>query len=377
MESCIIKLSSSVFNLSTLSVVLSVLATLFGFFLFSIKSTNRLGNRLLGFYFLLVAIDFSAYYSNITISLDMFRNDLSFVSKPFIYLYVLSVLYSDFKLQKRHLLHAIWFIIVVTIMIPWYFAEESSQIHFLRNYLDYNEGKFIFYFSLIQTQVYIIAIFILLVRHKKILVGNYSNPNLTNYKWLMQMTLMLEGFFLFVFIKNMCRVFSCDTDVFENSRILLVVFTIIFLCWLLLKALHSPQIFRGLDSNLKRFGRINIEAKPKHVLAKQVEELEFYMTTNEPFLNPELSIQSLADGLDIPIRDLSELINYHYKQNFYNFINAYRISMAKKLLSDPTSKNLTISEIFYKIGFNSKSSFNTAFKKEVGITPTDFRKSHE
>lgn len=369
-------LNINAINLSTLSIVLAVLAMLFGVFLFSVKTKNRLGNYLLGAYFISMAFNFGAYFLTLNTTLELIRNDFcSFTSRPLIYLYVLSVLYSDFKLQKKHLLHTLWFVIVFAIMISWYLTDTESQIYFQRNYLDYNEGRFIMYFSLIHSQVYIIAIFILLVRYKKVLMENYSNPNLTNYNWLLQMNIMLQGFFLFVFTKNMFRLYSYNPQSVENARILLVIFTIIFLCWLLLKALHAPETFRGLDSKIKLLKDITGREKQSLAIKKQVEELEFYMASKKPFLDSDLTIQSLANQFNTTTRDLSVLINYHFRQDFYNFINTYRINNAKELLSGTELKQLTISEIFYKVGFNSKSSFNTAFKKQVGKTPTEFRKT--
>ena len=61
------------------------------------------------------------------------------------------------------------------------------------------------------------------------------------------------------------------------------------------------------------------------------------------------------------------------QQNFFDFINRYRIEEATRLLTNPEDKKITILEVLYKVGFNSKSSFNTLFKKYTGITPTEFR----
>ena len=62
-------------------------------------------------------------------------------------------------------------------------------------------------------------------------------------------------------------------------------------------------------------------------------------------------------------------------QNFFDFINGYRIKEAKRLLVDPKGELLTILAIAEEVGFNSKSSFNTAFKKITGMTPTEYKKS--
>ena len=100
------------------------------------------------------------------------------------------------------------------------------------------------------------------------------------------------------------------------------------------------------------------------------------MIANEPFLNPTLSISNLAQQLHLPTRDLSVLINQDLNQHFFDFINAYRITKAKEILKDTSRSKLTILEILYEVGFNSKSSFNTAFKKHTGLTPTQFRKNN-
>jgi AraC-like DNA-binding protein len=169
--------------------------------------------------------------------------------------------------------------------------------------------------------------------------------------------------------------FSRDFQEIENARIAMVIYILIFLCWLLLKALHAPEIFRGIDSKLRLIRNITEEEKKELTIQRNIEELKSFMNEKEPYLNPNLTIQNLADQLNKPVRELSILINYNFDQHFYDFINSYRIEKAKKLLKNTSSKDLMVFEIFYDVGFNSKSSFNTAFKKQVGKTPTQYRKT--
>jgi len=67
------------------------------------------------------------------------------------------------------------------------------------------------------------------------------------------------------------------------------------------------------------------------------------------------------------------VINENTGQNFFDFVNRYRIGEAKRMLTDPTDKKITVQEILYVVGFNSKSSFNTLFKKYTGVTPSEFK----
>ena len=99
------------------------------------------------------------------------------------------------------------------------------------------------------------------------------------------------------------------------------------------------------------------------------------MMKEKPFLSSSLTIQDISATIEIPVRDLSLLINHTLEQHFYDFVNAYRIESAMDILKDSTKSKLTILEILYEVGFNSKSSFNTAFKKHTGTTPTSYRKN--
>lgn len=96
--------------------------------------------------------------------------------------------------------------------------------------------------------------------------------------------------------------------------------------------------------------------------------------TKKPHLNPDLSLRLLADQLGIHANQLSWLLNAGFGKNFNEFINQYRVEAFKNLARLPDNSHLTIMAIAYDCGFNSKTVFNTYFKKETGITPKQFLK---
>jgi AraC-like DNA-binding protein len=92
------------------------------------------------------------------------------------------------------------------------------------------------------------------------------------------------------------------------------------------------------------------------------------------YKNAELTLKSLSKDLHVSTQVLSMAINLKSKMNYNSFINSYRIKEASRLFNNEDHKNLTVAAIAFEVGFNSISSFNTAFKKQVGQTPQAYRK---
>jgi TolB-like protein/AraC-like DNA-binding protein/Tfp pilus assembly protein PilF len=99
-----------------------------------------------------------------------------------------------------------------------------------------------------------------------------------------------------------------------------------------------------------------------------------HLNDTNPYLDPSLSLRLLADQIGIHPNQLSWLLNEHIGKSFNEFINAYRIQKFKELAKDPSNSNLTLIGMAYDSGFNSKTVFNTYFKKDTGLTPKQFLK---
>jgi AraC-like DNA-binding protein len=149
------------------------------------------------------------------------------------------------------------------------------------------------------------------------------------------------------------------------------------ICWYLYKALNDPGLFRNIDSKLKLVSDLILEEKKiePEILNEDLLNLKKYMTDEKPFLDPALTIQDISKEINVPVRELSILINHQLGQHFYDFVNTYRVENAMEILKDSSKSKVTVLEILYEVGFNSKSSFNTAFKKHTGNTPTEYRKT--
>ncbi len=376
-------------NLLVLSTVISLFISLFlSYFLIKVKTEHKVSNHLFSAFLILSSIDMSGILFDFIIedpsNIGMFRNSIAFLSLPTFYFYVLSVCYCDFELKVKHLLHLFPFLTVNLILLPrFYLVNTSLKIKFLEGRSSMLEIQFIHIFFHIQILIYIIAVFLILRNARKIYLENYAGSSITSLKWLFELTLAISIFYVIAFIKNIFK-FSDYPYVSEWVKIGLFVFQLLIISWYLFNTLNNPNLFRNIDSKLKLVSDIiledkNIETIPVTDLEynSEIEKLKNYMIDKKPFLNPSVTIQDIAKDLQITPRELSVLINHTLGQHFFDFVNTYRIENAMTILKDPAKSKETILEILYEVGFNSKSSFNTAFKKHTGFTPTEYRKTQD
>ncbi|MDN3692419.1 AraC family transcriptional regulator [Chryseobacterium tructae] len=273
------------------------------------------------------------------------------------------------------------FLMVNLVLLPrFYGVDEASKMSFIQNRQNMIEVRFIHILIHLQMVLYIISVFRVLRKTKKLYLENYAGKNISSYNWLFQFTIVLTILYAVAFLKNILK-FSDYQYISEWIKIGLLSSSLFVFCWYLFKALNNPGLFRNIDSKLKLVSELVSEEKNSKESVEDEREpnedllkLKKYMVEKRPFLNSSLTIQDVSNDIEIPVRDLSLLINHQLGQHFYDFVNAYRIESAKDILKDTSKSKVTVLEILYEVGFNSKSSFNTAFKKHTGNTPTAYRK---
>ena len=372
-------------KLSFLEVIAAIavfVSLLLAVFLVTVKTERKLENRLFAAFLIINAIDISGLFMHLFIdsyNLKTFKISAYLLVMPLFYLYVNAVCYSDFTLKRKHLLHLIPFIVANLILVPrLYLAEGAAKEDFFK--MMWNSPEMFVYQLIGELQYffYIVGVFLVLKKYREVYLENYTNPNTLLYKWLSQLSVIFLVIHLCIIFKNIIR-YTEHRDLFRWMNIVAGTVFLLAACWFILKALNYPELFRRIDSTLqatKDFAEtLEAENKTDETKSIQIEQLKKFMVEKEPFLEPSLTIQELADQVNFPVRDLSVLINHHINQHFFDFVNEYRVKKAMTILKDPTKKEVTVLEILYEVGFNSKSSFHTSFKKYTNQTPTAFRNS--
>lgn len=111
----------------------------------------------------------------------------------------------------------------------------------------------------------------------------------------------------------------------------------------------------------------------KEIAAKYQNQLIQYFESEKPYILRELNAQMVAKTLGIKQHHLTEVMNEYIGKNFYTFVNEYRVAEVQQLLQNKQFSHYSLLAIAYEAGFNSKSSFNTIFKKITGLTPTEYK----
>jgi len=296
---------------------------------------------------------------------------------PFIYFYTQSVLNKDFAVNSKRWKHFLPFIILFSATETYFLIQPHDiQEKILSDVLQHhmpNSVSIVSTLIFIQFLWYIIASLRLISSYNKAASQRFSNNKQTDVSWLSSTIL----FFLLIIIFTILNGLLTQT---AFAKYYLVIFNIIILAVLvfvitvLLKALRKPYFFSFSDGDFSN----NEPPSPPQTSTADLERIEKekilltvlnYMQNNKPYLEPELTLDQLASQLSLKSRVLSQVINEILGQNFYDFINRHRLEEASRLLTNPKDEKITILEVLYEVGFNSKSSFNTLFKKYTGGNP--------
>jgi len=306
---------------------------------------------------------------------------LPFIYGPFLYLYLKYSIQKSSRLKPIDYLHFAPVFLSYLYMAPFYFfysAEEKVKVD--KGLVDdFSVFSTILLIGVIVSGlVYSFISYRKLLQHKKIVQNNFSYETRISLSWL-RYSIIAIGFA--VITASFVLIFR-DALGFEfpfNADILFYTIIVGFVVFVGYSGIRQQDLFSNTIKNELELVDTKSEQKklglqPETAILKHKELLKV-MENEKPYLNPSLTIGDLSKDMDMNVRELSLLINHDLNTHFFDFVNNYRIEKAKKMLQDPICKELTILEILYDVGFNSKSSFHTAFKKHSKQTPTEFRKN--
>lgn len=328
-------------------------------FLFNSKKGKIRQNRLLAFYFLSFGIMLGSRFLwaqyNYQEHGEIFSvgTNFRFLIAPLFYLYLKAVFEPKQPIRYLDLLHLSVFVIISIN----HFTVRNILIHNLQFYIIVDVSQMFIYLILAFIQF---KLFRLFTNAYKL---TYYKAQIIWLRYFVIANIVLLLYLLYALIFE--NWIYSDTNICFWSVRLIAFTNFIFISSLVYFVLKYPDalFIRPKSIGISEEQYVNI-----------TEKLYCIMINDEEWKNPNLSLQILADKIDVSNKILSYVINRMHGANFYRYINTYRVQECKDRLSQDKYSDKTILEIAFAAGFNSKNTFNSAFKKETGMSPTEYRK---
>ena len=308
---------------------------------------------------------------------------------PFMLIYVMLIISRSGKFRAVYLLHGIPFLAVTLFFaFRFYHLSGPEKIEFyIQIYEELPRDVSIVLFpNIAMGPIYVIWSFFKLSQHSRNIAQRFSYTEQINLNWLKIIIGGLGFIFLIVIVSNILVRFPFLSVVAHEHLIYLAWTVVVF--FMGYYGIKQQTIYRpdpqGIPSRpftpaKKKKGSGNQYAHSglKQDDAEKYESaLRQYFKQEKPYLDGKLSLNDVAVHLDVTVNHLSQVINEQTGMSFFDFVNSYRVEEVKTKLSDPDFKNYTLLGIAYDSGFNSKSTFNTIFKKFTGFTPSQFASRH-
>lgn len=352
-------------------------------FLFTQRGGRAASNRLLAFFFLAIGLNLidnllliKGFYLR-NPRLGLWSVWLLLLFGPLLYLYTQSIVYRGFRFTIRKGYHFLPFVVLFLVTEVYWQAQGSAGRQLILEQVttrsvpayQYWVSALIF----VQFYLYMVASFRLIGQFRKAAGDAFSNYRRTDIRWLVYTLLFFTVAMALAAVNSLIGLTSLAAY-WWPVFIVVIGMVWVYVNVLLLRALRDSGMFAVLEDPAGESGKPETPVKTTEEWQGVLGQLRLHMESSRSWLDPDLTLDQLAGQLKIPAKLLSQAINGGLGENFFEFINSYRIEEAKRLLTNPADKKITVLEVLYQVGFNSKSSFNTVFKKQTGLTPSEFKK---
>ncbi len=301
---------------------------------------------------------------------------------PLLYFYSKASCPIFWEFKFRDALHFLPFV-VFTLFLPLFITElhtwRSVDYGLLTVFDDMNQVPITFWqyiYGAVAFGQFLHLMVYAWLAHKNLskcqqeLQKEYANLLQQGYRWqrlfflfTIVIVLAIGAFIGFQFVTGIYR---------RHADYLYVVPLSLAIYFLMYQAMKFPQLFFDYTEAVKPI-RYEKSSLSPNVSKVYIEKVIQAVESQSLFINRELRLTDVARQLEMSPNHLSQVINENLQKNFFDFINQYRVKEAKSKIAEEPEK--TLLQIAHEVGFNNKTSFNNAFKKHSGMTPSAFRSS--
>lgn len=353
-------------------------------FLFINQKGKVLSNRILGVFFLMLGVsmldmwlsihELYEYYARVAFLNDGFVLALG----PIILLYARTIMYDDYAVTGRSILHFIPFLLItIYLLLISILPASEVQRQMVRDVQDFNLPLIVHIIGTLfyaHPLIYLVLSFKEVQEYRRLVQEEYSSDNKMNVEWLV-FTIKSLGILIVLAIAYAIIPYSSSRSITTIATLIFIGFIFHFANQVIMKGLMRPYLFHGISgSNETKYKDSNLTDEERIRLTTLLSDK---MKADKPYLDADLTIKELANTMGIPAKTLSQVINQSHNKSFFDFINHHRVGEAMMIIGTSNDDKMTIQEVMYRSGFNSKSSFNTFFKKITGLTPSEYKIQHK
>lgn len=345
--------------------------------LVSTKKPLTIANRLMAAWLFMICIELVFALLN-SRGIEMYAFPfVAFTYGPLLYLYVKFMVDPERRFNWYSLIHFIPFVVFFAVSVIF---RSVPLLTDLRNFFEPDRFitlRLVYSTSFfLSVSAYSIMAFIEIRKHQLHLRDLISfTSDVITLNWLKIISISFYISFLIFFILGGLKLIGN----FIPFDPYLVIFTFIALFSFVFSfyGIKQPVIFgqevRIIDGDNKDTEKYSKSGLKEDQAAIYLKDLLQYMEEKKPYLDRNLSIQDLSDQTGIPRHHITQVLNEYHGKNFFSFINEYRVNEVIGRFTDPKNNNFTILAIAFDSGFNSKTTFNSIFKSQKGITPSEYR----
>jgi AraC-like DNA-binding protein len=300
-----------------------------------------------------------------------------FLFGPLFYLYARLVSKQTDHFRLKDLLHFIPVAVIYLITSPYYFISGEEKIRFVNSMVSASAPQpllFTIIDILIPLQGIAYTVFTIRVVscYNRTIRDTFSNIDRINLTWLKSLTVGMVVIWSFVALTYAISFGIAVPRVFDeilNVLLSILVYSIGY------NGLNQPEIFMNPfsasegSSSPGKYQKSGLNDKDAEMIR---QKLLLFMKEEKPYLEDSLTMQKLAERLNVSTHNLSEVINSRLNLSYYDFINGHRVEEFKSRIANPANDKYNILTVAFDSGFKSKGTFNSIFKKNTRMTPSEY-----
>jgi AraC-like DNA-binding protein len=293
-----------------------------------------------------------------------------YLAAPLLWFYVLELTGQRVGWNRGTILHFLPFLIIIIFSLSFRAADYAAfQTFLIKNHRWITIS---FWAALvIQFSCYQVLVHRRWAAYKRAIKLEMSNTDDVSVEWVRFFLIVFLAINVLFLVGLVAAIHFGDGSWLPKGTAVLFSLSIFALGY---KGILQKEVFQSVSPIEQQSQSAIVSSKNRGDEGK-LNTLMDHMVSQKSFLNPELTLTDLARQVGMTRGQLSALINESTEDNFYDFVNKYRVEEVKRLMADPKFQNYNMLGLALESGFKSKSTFNLIFKRFTGLTPSEFRKN--